>query len=178
NDLIENSELVSNTITNCRHFDGRERIHVTGREPTESTVPKSWLLFLRNDFVEINIERAQGGTRFLGDPKVEQIIRKMRPRQIFRGEIGNAPRIGTTVTFHAFNGALENAIANGQGEREVEIMFGGNALESAQSVTKIVTKRLFDFVDCNTGSNIGFRFHHVLIEGTGAVSAAHSETIR
>src|SRR5262249_1587040 len=56
NDLIENSELVANAVTDCRHFNRCERIHETGSEPAKSTIAQAGLFFLRNDFIQIDIE--------------------------------------------------------------------------------------------------------------------------
>src|SRR4030095_6418328 len=52
-DLIENPELITDAVANCRHFNGGERIHVTRRKAAESAVAKSRLFFLRQDFIEI-----------------------------------------------------------------------------------------------------------------------------
>ena len=56
NDLIENAELVANAVTDCRHFNRCERIHKTGSKPAKSTVAQAGLFFLRDDFIEIDIE--------------------------------------------------------------------------------------------------------------------------
>src|SRR4029453_14742699 len=127
-----------------RHFDRGERIHVTRRQPSKSAIPEAGLLFLREDFVKVVAKSAQGLARRLGDAEVEQVVREMRSGQIFRGEIRDTARVGSPVVLPARDSALEESVAHGQREREVEIVLRRGGFHSPKSATEIFAERLFD----------------------------------
>ena len=153
-DLIENAELVADAVANGRHFDRRERIHVTRRKPPESAIAETGLLLLRKDLVEIVAEPAQGLARWLGDAEIEQVVREMRAGQILRGEISDATGVRAAIVFHALDSALEEAVADGQGERDVEIVFRRDGLKPAHPAAEVVAECLLDFISAETSSDI------------------------
>src|SRR4029434_3176247 len=73
--------------------------------------------------------------------------------EIFRRKIRNAARVCSAVILNALNGALENAIANCQCKRKIQIVFGGTAFESAHPATEILKEGLLDFVGSKTGAD-------------------------
>jgi hypothetical protein len=81
--LIENAEFIADAIAKRWHFNRRERIHETRCKPAQPSVTKARLFFLRDEFIEIVPKLTQCLTRHFGDPEIEQIVRQMRPRQIF-----------------------------------------------------------------------------------------------
>ena len=77
----------------------------------------------------------------------------MRTWEIFRRKVRDAAGVCTAITFYTLNSSLENAIANCQCKREIQIMFGGYALEPAHPATEIVKESLLDFVGSKTGAD-------------------------
>ena len=107
NDLIEDAEFVADAVADGRHFDRRQRIHVTRRKPPEAAVAQTGLFLLRQDLVEIVAEPCAGPRGRFGDAEIEQVVTEMRAGQIFRGEISNAAGIRAAIGFHALDGALK-----------------------------------------------------------------------
>ena len=138
--MIEYTEFVANAVANGRHFDRRQRIHVTRRKPPESAVAQTWLFLLRKDLVEIVAEPVQGLARRLGDAEIEQVVCEMRAGQILCGEISNATGVRAAIVFHALDSVLEKAVADGQGERDVEIVFRRGGLKPTNPATKVVAE--------------------------------------
>src|SRR5262249_62319323 len=85
--------------------------------------------------------------------KVQQVICQMRPGEIFSGKIGDAPRIDAAVCLDASDGSLENTITNCEREREIKIVFRGNAFGAPEGVMQIVEERLLDFVSGRTSAS-------------------------
>ena len=138
--LIEDAELVADAIADGRHFDRRERVHVTRREPAQPAIAEARLLLLRNNLVEIMAEPAH---RFAGgfrDAEVEQVVREMRPEQELRGEIRHAARVRSAVAFHALDRAVEKPVADRQRECEIEIVLRGEAFDSAHPAAQVVAE--------------------------------------
>ena len=79
----------------------------------------------------------------------------MRPREVFRGEIGDAAGIGSAVCFQTLDCALKDAVTNRQCEGKIKIVFCGNLLTSSECVTEIISKRLLQILSRNTGANHG-----------------------
>ena len=154
-DLIENAELVANAVAERRHFDRRERVHVTRRQSAQSAIAEAGLFFLRKNLVEIVAEPAHRFARGFRDAEVEQIVRKMRPEQELRGEIRHASRVRSAVVFDARDRAVEEPVADGQREREIEVVFRGNGFEAAHAADEVVAKGLLDFVGGETDADAG-----------------------
>jgi hypothetical protein len=53
-------------------------------------VAEAGFLFLREDVIEVVTERGQCFARLLGNAEIEEIVRQMRPRQIFCRQIRDA----------------------------------------------------------------------------------------
>ena len=83
NHLIKNAELIPDAVAKGWHFDRRERIHETRREPSKAAVTEAGLFFLRGDFIEIIAKLAQRFLRHISDPEIEQIVLQMPTWQIF-----------------------------------------------------------------------------------------------
>ena len=153
-DLVEDAELIADTVADGRNLDRRERIHVTRRESPEPAVAQTWLFLLRKDLVEIVAEPAQGLAGLIDDAEVEQVVREMRTGQELRGEIRDAARIRPPVVFHALDRTPKEPFACGQRKRNVEIMLRRRSFEPAHLVTKVVAECLLDFVGAETSSDI------------------------
>ena len=89
---------------------------------------------------------------WLGDAEVKQVVREMRTRQKFRGEIPDAARIRPAVIFHARDRVLEEPFADGQRKREIEVMLRRRSFEPTHSGAEIIAKGLLDFVGGETGA--------------------------
>ena len=153
--MIENAELVANAVAERGHFDRRERIHVTRREPAQSAIAETRFFFLRKNLVEIVAEPVHRFARRVRDAEVEQIVREMRPEQELRGEISHAPRVRSAVVFDARDRAVEEPVADGQCEREIEIVFRGNGFEAAHAADQVIAKGLLDIVGAETDADAG-----------------------
>ena len=51
--------------------------------------------------------------------------------------------------------ALEEPVAHGQRERDIEIVFRGNGFEAAHAADEVVAEGLLDFVGGETGADAG-----------------------
>ena len=78
----------------------------------------------------------------------------MRSRQVLRRQIRDAACVLPAVVLHARDAALEEAVADGQGEGDVEIVSCRGNVEPTHSAAKIVAERLLDRVGCETSSDI------------------------
>jgi hypothetical protein len=54
------------------------------------------------------------------------------------------------MLFHPFDCALEKPVANGQGERDVEIVLSREALSPAKPATEVIAECLLDFTGSET----------------------------
>jgi hypothetical protein len=70
----------------------------------------------------------------------------MRPEQEFCGEIRHASRARSAVGFDARDRLLKEPVADGQCEREIEVVFRGNGFEAAHAADEVVAKGLLDIV--------------------------------
>src|SRR4029450_5261905 len=153
--LIENAELVADTVTNGWHFDRRERIHVTRRKPPKSPVAQAGLLLLCENLIKFVAKFVQCLTRHFGDPEIEQIVREMRAGQKLRRQICDPSRVRSAVGLQAIDRALKQPIAHSQGKRDVEIVFRRNAFQPAKPEAEIVAEFLLDFTGGETRADVG-----------------------
>ena len=75
-------------------------------------------------------------------------------RAILCGEISNATSVRAAIVFHALDSVLEKADADGQSERDVEIVFRRGGLKPTNPATKVVAECLLDFISAETSSDI------------------------
>src|SRR5208337_5234369 len=107
--------------------------HVTRCESAQPAIAEAWLFFLRKNLVEVIAEPAHRFARGFCNAEIEQIVRKMRPEQELRREISHVSRVCSAVVFHARDRAVEEPVADGQCEREIEVVFRGNGLEATHA---------------------------------------------
>jgi hypothetical protein len=98
--------------------------------------------------------------RSFGNAETEQVIRELRPGQIFRRKIGNTARIGSAVLSDGADGVGEKPIAHRERERIVNVVLCRDALGAAERAIHVVEKSLLNFLGGNAGSN-GRRVHRV-----------------
>ena len=55
-DLVENAELIADAVAERRNLDRSERIHITGGESPEPSVPETGLFFLHENLIEVPAE--------------------------------------------------------------------------------------------------------------------------
>jgi hypothetical protein len=79
----------------------------------------------------------------------------MRPEQELRGEVRHVSRARSTVVFDAGDRAVEEPVADGQCEREIEVVFRGNGFEAAHSADEVIAKGLLDVVSAKTDTAAG-----------------------
>ena len=79
----------------------------------------------------------------------------MRPEQEFCGEIRHASRARSAVGFDARDRLLKEPVADGQCEREIEVVFRGNGFEATHAADEVVAKGLLDFLAGETGADAG-----------------------
>jgi hypothetical protein len=79
----------------------------------------------------------------------------MRPEQELRGEVRHVSRARSTVVFDAGDRAVEEPVADGQCEREIEVVFRGNGFEAAHAADEVVAKGLLDIVGGETDTDAG-----------------------
>src|SRR5262245_30934241 len=83
----------------------------------------------------------------------------MRTGEILRRKVGDPARVRPSVRFHAFDRALEYAVANRERERVILIILGCEAFDTAEPAAQIFQEILFDFLACQAGAN-GWRSTH------------------
>ena len=154
-DLIENAELVANAVSERGHFDRCERVHVTRCESAQAAIAETGFFFLRENLVQIVAETAHRFARGFRNAEVEQIVRKMRPEQELGGEVRHVSRARSAVVFDGGDRAVEEPVADGQCEREIEVVFRGNGSEAAHAADEVIAKGLLDMFGAETDTAAG-----------------------
>jgi hypothetical protein len=83
-DLIEDTELVPDTVSERRIAKRSQRIEVAGGQPAESAVAEPRLFLEPHELLQIQTEFCHRLACVLGDPEVEQIAAEMAPDPFFR----------------------------------------------------------------------------------------------
>ncbi len=77
--------------------------------------------------VEVQVERGHGRTHFVHDAEVDEVVAQVRPHQEFGGQVGHRARWLALVGLGGADPALHQAVAQGVGQRLVEVVAAGVA---------------------------------------------------
>ncbi len=73
--LLEDSELVSDSITDGGNVQRCQGVEKAGCQPAKAPVAQPWFDIERNEFIEIQVVRRQGLTGKLSRVRVEHVLR-------------------------------------------------------------------------------------------------------
>ena len=156
--LIEDAELISDTVTNGRHLESRQRIEEAGGEPSKAAVPEAGLLFVRHQFFEIHTERMCRGTHLRLDPEIHEVVTELRPHQKLSRQVTG----DLDVALEALRGAhpaLHKPVANGVGERHVPVVRRGERRKTPLQGGQIVEERALEGRRIEAGPGRCVRLH-------------------
>src|SRR6516164_7445661 len=152
NGLFEDSEFVSDTITNGRYFEGSQRIHVTGRQPTKAAVsePRFFLLFEQS--VEVVAEFGYRLPHLICYAEVKQVKCDMGAGKIFCGEIGDSASLLALMALDGVYTMAEHSVTHCHRERCIEVVARRYGRHAAHAAKQVVYQRLLDILYAQPGA--------------------------
>ena len=156
--LIEDAELISDTVTNGRHLEGRQRIEEAGGEPSEAAVPEARLLFIRHQFIEVHTERMCRGARFRLDTEIHEVVAELRPHEKLSRQVTG----DLDVALEALRGAdpaLHEPVANGVGKRHVPVVPRGERRKTRLQSGQVVEERALEGHRVEAGAGRRVQLH-------------------
>ncbi|MNM92764.1 hypothetical protein D3C81_1051080 [compost metagenome] len=138
--LVKDAVLVADAVAQRRNLQRGQRIHEAGRQPAQAAVAEAGFLLLREDVVEVQVERGHGAAHRLHDAEVDEVVAQVRPHQEFGGQVGHRARWLALVGLGRADPALHQAVAHGVGQRLVEVVAAGVAGQLALGVEHVIEK--------------------------------------
>ena len=146
NDLIEDTELIADTVAQGGQLQRRHRIEKTGGKSSQTAIAKPWLFLLGQQFVEIKAELGHCLLHLVENPEIDQVIAKMRPHQEFGRQISDCACSLSGVGRGSADPALQQAVAHHEGERQITVGAACQRRKLALHVKEIVKKSAFERV--------------------------------
>jgi hypothetical protein len=87
--LVENAELVAQSVAHGRDLEGGQGIEVAGRQAAQAAVSQARLLFLVQKGLQAPADFGKGLFHLVIDAQVHQIVSQVRPRQKFRRQVAH-----------------------------------------------------------------------------------------
>jgi len=152
-DLGEDAEFVADAVADRRDLESRERIHEAGREPPEAAVAEPRFLLVRDQRVEVDAQPGERPARDLLDAEVEQVVAEERAGQVLGREVADRARVGLLVGAHRAHPVVQQAVADGVGERLVLVVDRGEIENASLHVEQVVQERPADRVLAHAGAD-------------------------
>ncbi len=121
--LVEDAELVADAVADGGALKSGQRIQVAGGQPSQPTVAQAGFLLAGQHSVEILAQRGQRGAGLLLDLQVEQVAAQMRAHQELGRQIADHLLAEFEVGLGGVDPALLHAVANGQSEGVVVVLW-------------------------------------------------------
>src|SRR5690606_13783846 len=104
------------------NLGGRERIDEARGKSSQATVAQAGFFFLREQFIEIQVQLADRLSNLLVDAEIDQVVAEVRPHQKFGGKVCDRARTLRRVRRGGTDPALQQAIAHRVRQRLVVIV--------------------------------------------------------
>ena len=85
--LVKDAELISYAVTDRRHVQRREGVHITCGQPAEAAVAEARFFLLLKQVVQIKTEFFHRRPHLLSNAQIQEIVSQVRPHQELCGEV-------------------------------------------------------------------------------------------
>ena len=120
--LVEDAELVANSVADRRPLQGRQRLQIAGCKPAQASVAQARFLLASHHTVEVLAEVGQRRPGLVFEIQVEQVVGQMRTHQELGGQIDRNLAGKVQVGLGGVAPALLHPVPHGQGERVVVVL--------------------------------------------------------
>jgi hypothetical protein len=166
NILVENAELVPKTVPDRRNLKGRERVHETRRQATETPVAQPRLLLVLEQIVQIHTQPLHRLASLVRHAERQHVVAQLRTHQ----ELSRHVTDGSARAGHVSAGgpypSTQQQIANRVGERQVQVVVRRHRRELGLSVIQVLNDAPAEVIDA-----LGGRGNHA--EDIGRHRLAH-----
>ena len=153
--LVENPELVADSVADRRTFQGGQRIQVAGRQPAQPAVAQTRFLLAGQDLVVVLAECRESFPGLLLKVQVEQVVAQMGPEQELRGQIDRHLAGQVEVGLGGVGPALLHPVADRQCQRVVVVLRLQQLERSPQGVAQVVLDGLAQAGRAHAGADVG-----------------------
>src|SRR5271166_2309436 len=87
--LMEQSELITNAVADCRNAQSGQRIHVAGSQPAQTAVAEPRFRFFPRQGVEVETQFRECLLHRLADAEIQQVVPQLRTDEEFCGKISD-----------------------------------------------------------------------------------------
>ena len=156
NRLIEDAELVADSVADGRNVERCQRVHVAGRQTAEPTVSKTGFLFLFQKAREVLADLGQSPLHSLPETEADEAVAQMRSSQEFSGEIsdnfGGCARSRNAV--HRGDIVIQHAIANGVGQGHVPVVARCMLRQLGLQIVQVVYQGFGNLIGSGSDANV------------------------
>ncbi len=144
--LLEDAELITDSIAEGGDLQRRHRIQEAGRETAEAAVPESRLVLAGEHLIEIQIELGHGLAHLVVDAEIHQIVAEVRPHEELGGKVGDRARTLGGIRRSGAYPALQHPVSHGIGERHVVVVLSCECRSLALHAEEIVEEGVLEGV--------------------------------
>ena len=120
--LPEDAELVADAVADCRDIHGGERVEQAGRQPPQAAVAQPRFEVQLRQLLVGQPEPAHRPPGEVLRARVEEILLQLPAEQVLGGQVVDEPRVGLVVRSRGPDAAIDQPVANREGQRLVGVM--------------------------------------------------------
>src|SRR5277367_340773 len=170
--LLEDAELVADTVADCWHAQRGHGVQIAGRETPEAAVAQPRLALLLDDVVYIEAELGHRLAERRFETQIQQIIGQVRPHQELGREIANYTHIVFCVALEGFDPSGEDTVTHGVGDGSEVVALSGVLRGLGGDVIQIVEDGALEGFDTVSGAVVfdshgwfrGLHIHRCLVD--------------
>src|SRR5205823_129567 len=142
--LIEHAELVADAVAVAGDVERGHRIEEAGGEPAETAVAQPRVHLLLEEIGDVEADHPHRLASGLVEAEIEQVREQRPPHEELGGEVVDALRVAPVVALLRRDPALDEAVADGEREREEAVARRGRVLILCERVEQVVRERVQD----------------------------------
>ena len=140
--LVEDAELVPDAVADRGDVERRHRVDVARGQPSEPAVAEARFLLLRGQLVQVQLQFREGLPHLADNAEVEEVVHEVRAGQELGGQVRHHPGVRAGQRPDSLHAAVEDAVAHGERQRDVQVVAGGELRPAAQRAHEVVDERL------------------------------------
>ena len=138
--LLEDPELIPDAVAHRRHVQGGQGVEQAGGQPAQAAVPQSGL--------NVEVLQVPGGVPGHGDGPagqvggagIQRVLAELAPEHVLRRQVIDELRVGLIVRPGRPGPAVSEAVADGDGQRPVDVLGARRLRRRAPLVTQVVSE--------------------------------------